>query len=266
MRRSFFLLVLVLVGWVGFPGPRTGSVAWLRETGGRLGTREAVRLRLLPARTLADGTLRMLEAKLDIVPPSDVDFERWPPPDTPMIRASEAYVRAHASPEMREHCYRTAYFTLLVMSRVHGALDADDIETTWAAALLHDIGIEEPRHDGTDFSLVGIDVLERLAAENGFAPAKTAMAAEAIAQNTSPWVDRDAGLVPWAMQAGGSGEVFHSPYTTLMSERSLAALEARHPRGEMLRVGSTLIRAEARAVPNGRFALLEGMGFLRLAR
>jgi hypothetical protein len=285
MRRFLPLLVLFLVGCVGWPEPRVatrpedetrvtkvtpagiGSVQWLRETGGRLGTLEAVHLRMQPARTMADGVTRMLEAKLDIVPPSNVDFEHWGPPDTPMIRASEAYLRGHASTEMREHCYRTAYFTLLVMSRMRAALDADDIETTWAAALLHDIGLEHPRHDGTDFSLVGIDVLERLAAEHRFGPAKTIIAAEAIAQNTSPWVDRDAaGLVPWAMQAGGSAEVFHSPYTALITKRSLSELESRHPRGEMLRVGGGLIRAEARSVPNGRFALLEGMGFLRLAR
>jgi hypothetical protein len=288
MRRFLPLLVLLLIacaGCIGWPEPRVatraedetqvtartpagiGSVQWLRETGGRLGALEALHLRMQPARTMADGVTRMLEAKLAILPPSDVDFDRWAPPDTPMIRASEAYLRAHASAEMREHCYRTAYFTLLVMSRTRRMLDAHDIETTWAAALLHDIGLEHPRHDGSDFSLVGIDALEALAAEHGFERAKTIIAAEAIAQNTSPWVDREAaGLVPWAMQAGGSAEVFHSPYTALISKRSLAELESRHPRGAMLRVGTSLIRAEARAVPNGRFALLEGMGFLQLAR
>ncbi len=148
-------------------------------------------------------------------------------------------------------------------------MTANEIEVAWVAALLHDIGLEERSTDGSDFSLVGIDVVKTLAAQSGWRDDQVALASEAIAQNTNTWVNRKRyGLVPWAMQVGGSAEVAYSPYRALMARASIERLEsaALYPRGAMGKTGAELINREADTVRDGRFALLRRLGFLQFAR
>ena len=58
---------------------------------------------------------------------------------------------------MVHHCFRTAFWTLVVLHQ-HVDVTDEDLETTWVAALLHDIGLEDPPAKG-DFSLGGVQVL-----------------------------------------------------------------------------------------------------------
>jgi len=230
-----------------------GSLAWLRRTDGRLSF--ADRLRVLAA---AFGGLRegfALARRAKAGGRRDLSLELLAPPDTTMVRAARAHLAARSTPAMANHCYRTGFFTLAVLHQ-NTDVTPRDTETAWVAALLHDVGLDDPPARG-DFSLGGVRVVESLALEHGWDDEQTYLASEAIATNLSTRVDRKrSGTIAWAMNVGGLGELGFGPHRAQLHPDRLAELEALYPRDDFRKVSRALLRAEARRVPGGRFAFL----------
>jgi hypothetical protein len=236
-----------------------GSVEWLLRTGGRLTRAERSFLLRGIFPMLREGfRLRRRAKKSDRHGASLGPFE---PPATPMVRAAQEHLAAHSDRTMQNHCYRTAFWALTVLG--HDAeLSERDLETTWVAALLHDVGLEVPPTKG-DFSLGGVEILETLAEKHRWSEEQAHDAAEAIAVNLSTRVDAArVGKVAWALNVGGTGELGIWPHRAQMHRQRISELEARYPRDGFRAFAMGLIREEERRVPDGRFALFKPVYWL----
>jgi hypothetical protein len=182
-----------------------------------------------------------------------------------MVNGARSHLEAHADRAMVNHCYRTAFWTLVVLHE-HTELAPSVVETAWVAALLHDIGLEVPPARG-DFSIRGIEVLKTLAHDLGWPDEQVHAASEAIATNLSTRVHpHRAGMVAWAMNVGGIGELGFGPHRMQMHPDRIKELEARYPRDGFRATAMRLVREEVGRVPDGRFALLGPFFPLIMAR
>ncbi len=230
---------------------RLGTSAWLAASDGHMTSRE--RWSLVPGMVgaLFEG-LRLWRGayRSGRRAPALALFE---PPATPMVNAARSYLEERSVPAMRHHCHRTAFWSLLVLHQ-RLELAPEQIETTWVAALLHDVGLEAPPPRG-DFSMGGILALEELAHQHRWPDAQVHAAREAIATNLSAQVDpAQSGSIAWAMNVGGLAELGFGPHRAQMDRRRIAELEARFPRDGFRQVSARLIADEAARIPDGRFA------------
>jgi hypothetical protein len=227
-----------------------GTRAWLEHTQGRLRFRERLALFVGLFGALREGIRLGRRAKRGTA--RDAPLALFEPPDTPMVHAARARLLDASGTPMVNHCFRTAFWTLFVLHH-DGEVAPADLETTWVAALLHDIGLERPPPRG-DFSAAGIAAVEELAVEHGWPDEQVHLASEAIATNLSLRVDpARSGRIAWAMNVGGAGEIGFRPHRAQMSRARIAELEARFPRTGFRDAAIRLARAEARRVPGGRF-------------
>jgi hypothetical protein len=141
-----------------------------------------------------------------------------------------------------------------------------DREFFYCAALVHDYGIAAPVA-GRDFTLGGADRALACAAAAGLPNVDAERIADAICVHSTPGitVDRDGALGCYVQQGAmvdGAGLRLWD-----VSKANVEAVLEGHPRGAGFNSElATLIRAEARAVPGGRFALLARCGLPLAAR
>ena len=229
-----------------------GTCAWLERSNGRLRLRDRLAILVGLVGAIREGIRLGRRARRGIA--REAPLAGFEPPATPMVDAARAYLAAHSCQPMANHCYRTAFWTLFVL-HANGEVTPEDRETAWVAALLHDIGLEQPPERG-DFSAGGIAVLQQLAFEIGWRDEQVHLASEAIATNLSVRVDPSrSGRIAWAMNVGGAGELGFPPHRRQMHPARIAELETRYPRTQFRERAMELVRAEARRVPGGRFAL-----------
>lgn len=228
------------------------DTGWLARSGGRLTWRDRASLIAGMFGAVREGfRLRRHARRGGGRAPA---LDRFAPPDTPMVNAARAHLLASSGPPMANHCVRTAYWTCLVLEQ-HAELTPVELETTWVAALLHDVGLERPPPSG-DFSLAGIEAVKTLAHATGWPDDQVHFASEAIAVNLSARVDRArSGVVAWAMNVGGLGEIGFPLHRAQMHPDRIAELERSYPRTELWPTVKRLIADEARRVPGGRFGL-----------
>jgi hypothetical protein len=230
-----------------------GSVAWVRRCGGHLSFGERLRLLGGTLPGLLEGYALGRRARRE--GRTDIAVARLEPPETPMVKAARAYLEAHVCRPMIHHSFRTGYWTAAVLHQ-HDSGGEKEIETAWVAALLHDVGLEVPPARG-DFTMGGVEVLERLAREVGWSGEQTEQAAEAIVSNIGTRVDRRrSGVVAWAMNVGGAGEVGVWLHRAQLHSDRILEIERRYPRDDFRSAATRLIRDESRRVPGGRFAVL----------
>jgi hypothetical protein len=135
-----------------------------------------------------------------------------------------------------------------------------DRELFYCAALLHDYGIVEPT-PGRDFTLGGAERTIACAAGVGLPSERGDAMADAICVHTTPGVrvDRDGQLgcyIQWGAMVDGAGLRIWD-----IAPANVREVIRRHPRGTgFKRELASMMRAEAGAVPGGRFALLVRCG------
>jgi hypothetical protein len=236
-----------------------GSVAWLERSGGHLSRAErSYLLRGMFGMIRAGFRLRSHAKRSG---KRDLALATLEPPETPMVSAARAHLVASSGREMVNHSMRTGFWTGFVLAQ-HGELTPELLETTWVAALLHDVGLEATPARG-DFSAGGIDVLKQLAVEHAWSEAQVHDASEAIAVNLTTRADPSRlPAVAWAMNVGGAGELGIWPHRAQVARNRVRELEARFPRDGFRRVALRLIRAEAERIPDGRFALFRRVYWL----
>ncbi len=231
---------------------RLGSYEWARQTGGALTAKERRRLiaaiarsyhRLLLDRTkLATG--RVPKRAREIEPASIL------PPDSAFAREAE-----EACAEQPEvvigHSYRTWVFGT-ALSRFDGA--EPDRELFYVAALLHDAGIAEPTAD-RDFTIASADIALDVAKRSGVEGERSTAIADGICGHITPGAKADEDPIAYYVQGGAVTDLLGLRRCEI-SKRVRQMADSEHPRGDVRRELARMWRAESKAVPKGRAALL----------
>lgn len=240
------------------PDPeRLGGLAWARRTGGNLSSRE--RRRLVAAIALGQWENALGRAKLALgrlpAGAAAVDIGTFLAPDSALAREAEQAC-AEQAPPIVGHSYRTWLF-----GRALAAVDRTELddELFYCGALVHDYGIVQPT-DGRDFTLASAERMLACAADAGVADERADVLADAICVHTTPGVslDRDGALgcyLQWGAMVDGAGLRMWDVAPANVSE-----VLRRYPRVDFKRQLIGLMRAEAAAVPEGRFGLLVRCG------
>ncbi len=240
------------------PDPeRLGGLAWTRRTGGSLTAGE--RRRLFAAIALGQWENALGRVKLAVgrlpVGAAAVDVNTFEPPDSLLAREAEQAC-AEQPAAIVGHSFRTWLF-----GRALAAVDGSELdeELFYCGALVHDFGIAQPTH-ARDFTLASADRLLACAAAAGVANERAELLADAICVHTTPGVspDRDGPLgcyLQWGAMVDGAGLRAWD-----VAPANIAEVLRRYPRADFKRQLIGLMRAEAAAVPAGRFGLLVRCG------
>jgi len=240
------------------PDPeRLGGLHWTQRTGGRLTPRE--RRRLVAAIALGQWANALGRAKLTLgylpTGAANVDLETFVLPDSPLARQAEQAC-AEQPQVLVNHSYRTWLF-----GRALAAVDGDAIdgELFFCGALLHDYGLTDPT-PGRDFTLAGADRARSCAEAAGSGEDRANELQDAICVHATPGVsiDRD-GRVGCYVQWGAMADVAGLRICDIAPD-NVAEVVRRHPREDFKRQLLAMMRAEAAAVPHGRFGLLVRSG------
>lgn len=232
--------------------PRLGSYAWARQTGGALTSKERRRLiaeiarsyhRLLIDRAkLATG--RVPKRAREIEPASIL------PPDSSFAREAE-----EACAEQPEvvigHSYRTWIFGA-ALSRLDDA--EPDRELFYVASLIHDAGIAEPTAE-RDFTIASADIAIDVAKRSGVEARRSEAVADGICGHITPGAKADEDPIAYYVQNGAVADLLGLRRCDVSKDVRRMA-DSEHPRGDTRRQFAAMWRAESRAVPNGRAALL----------
>jgi hypothetical protein len=193
---------------------------------------------------------------------AEVDVASFTAPDSRLAREAEAACTEQPA-AVAAHSYRTWMYGLALAALDGAQLDP---ELFYCAALVHDYGIAAAVA-GRDFTLGGAGRALGCAAAAGAASDEGEAMADAICVHPTPGitVDHDGALgcyVQWGAMVDGAGLRMWD-----VSEANVEAVLAAHPRGAGFKADlAALIRAEASAVPGGRFALLVRCGLTLAVR
>jgi hypothetical protein len=240
------------------PDPqRLGGLGWTRRTGGRLTAPE--RRRLLAAVALGqwENVLGRTKLALRRLPPgaARVDLDTFRVPDSQFAREAEQAC-AELPQALVGHSYRTWLF-----GRALAAVDGRDLdaELFYCGSLLHDHGIAQPTAN-RDFTLASADRTLACATAAGVPQELAETLADAICVHVTPGVSvaRDGELgcyLQWGAMVDGAGLRVWD-----VAPANVEEVLRRYPRVDFKRRLIALMRAEAAAVPGGRFALLVRCG------
>jgi hypothetical protein len=240
------------------PDPqRLGGIGWARRTQGRLTSRE--RGRLLAAIALGQWENLLGRAKLSLgrLPPgaANVDLGAFTVPDSVCAQEAEQAC-AELPTALVGHSYRTWLF-----GRALAAVDGSelDVELFYCASLLHDHGIVQPT-TGRDFTLASADRALACAKASHIDDDRADVIADAICVHTTPGISLDGDGVlgcylQWGAMVDGAGLRIWD-----LTPETVAEILRRYPRLDFKRQLVAMIRAEASAVPQGRFGLLVRCG------
>jgi len=242
------------------PDPqRLGGIGWARRTRGSLTGAERRRLIAEVAKAQASNMAGRVKLALGHLPAgaAALDLQDFAPPDSALAREAEEVCREQ-SPAVAGHGHRT-----YVYGAALAALDKEplDRELFYVAALLHDLGIEQPVA-GEDFTLRSAARAIECAHSGGLAEHQAELIADAITIHASPGItaERD-GALGFYVQSGATLDLGGFRQWDLPKPLVNGAIEL-HPRHGVQKGIQELIRAEAKAVPEGRFALLVRCGFI----
>jgi hypothetical protein len=238
-----------------------GSLAWGEETRGLLGHRERRELRRLVLgdmarfagsrlRTATGRGRRSAVASLEVI---DV-------PDTKLALAIESVAAKHQSRAMFSHALRTVAFSHAV-----AALDGIEVdpELLWCACLMHDVAIESPK-SGQCFAVRGGQLARDTALAAG-ATAETAYAlGDAVSRHATPGLDPAAHPLPAMVMAGALVDVLGLRLDDMHPAFGQDLLTL-HPREGFASALAGTWRAESRATPQGRAALVSRVALFPLA-
>jgi hypothetical protein len=250
---------IVMSGATGAaPDPqRLGGLGWARRTGGSLTSRE--RRRLLAAIALGQWENMIGRAKLALgrLPPgaARVDLDTFAVPDSSFAREAEKACAELPQP-LVGHSYRTWLFGRALATVDGRELDA---ELFYCGSLLHDHGIAKPTVN-RDFTLGSAERTLACATAAGVAQERAEVLADAICVHTTPGVqvERDGALgcyLQWGAMVDGAGLRIWD-----VAPANVKEVLRRHPRTGFKRELIAMMRAEAAAVPQGRFGLLVRCG------
>ena len=240
---------------------RIGGLAWTERTRGALTGAERRRLLGEIVRGQAGYIGGRIRLALGRTPPGadDIAFADFRPPDSAVAKEAEDAAREQ-TPGVLGHGYRTWAFGSALAALDRGALEPEQF---YVASLLHDHGIIEPV-DGEDFTLRSAERARRCVHEAGGSDEAGQAISQAINVHASPGADPDLdGPLGFYVQNGALLDLVGIRAEDL-TRRFRVEVNGAYPREGVTAEITKLIKAEARAVPRGRFALLDRCGFRAL--
>ena len=240
------------------PDPqRLGGLAWARRTGGQLTRTERRRLLIATAVGQWENAVGRAKLALGRLPAAAerVNLDAFQVPDSKFAREAEEAC-AELPPTLQGHSYRTWLFGRALAS-VDGY--AMDDELFYCGSLLHDYGIVSPTAN-RDFTLGSVERMLSCADAAGLDDERADLLADGICVHTTPGVRVDTdGVIgcylQWGAMVDGAGLRMWD-----VAPRNVDEVLRRHPRGDFKRDLIAMMRAEATAVPRGRFGLLVRCG------
>lgn len=241
---------------------RLGGIGWLERTQGRLTAAEQRRLVAVILRAQVDNVAGRVRLALGRRPGSLPGVGDLPvPPDSVLARAADV-----ACLEMDgflvAHSYRTWLYGWVLAAADGAVLDP---ELAYTAALLHDVGLVTPT-PGQDFTVRSAQRAREVMAAAGASGGDVEAVRDAISVHTLPGVSvhRDGALGTY-LQAGAMLDLAGLRAWDVPAAVVQTVTE-RHPRVDLVAGIIRAVRAEAAAVPDGRFALITRWGFLLAIR
>ncbi|MEZ5166204.1 MAG: hypothetical protein R2695_06830 [Acidimicrobiales bacterium] len=242
------------------PDPeRVGGIAWLERTNGALTVTERRRLRRAILRGQLSGAadrIRLLTGRRATEPMAVPS-----PPDSALARDAER-AAAEQPAILAAHAYRTWAFGR-ALAAVDGAASLDE-ELFYVASLLHDAGLDVSV-PGEDFTLrsgrIAAGVVEPHRDHGAVRSVQDAISAHCTPGATVA-VD---GPEAFYVQAGATLDLGGLRLPELTGDLVDAVLDA-YPRTGVVADIAARVRAEAAAVPEGRFGLLNRTGFVAAVR
>lgn len=236
---------------------RLGGLYWVRGTHGRLSTADRWRL----AGKQVEGSLATLKR---FIPRASLPMPAgaFLPPDSRLAHQAEKALEdlGPGHDAIVGHSYRTWMFGLALAYLDRVQLDT---ESFYCAALLHDLGLVSPT-PGEDFTRAGSDKAMCCAKKADLPEAFGETIADAICVHATPGVSpgRD-GALGYYLQWGSIVDVSGFGRWQI-APRDLDTILRLHPPGDRFNETlSGMVLDEAKAVPEGRFALLVRFHLLR---
>ncbi|WP_433196619.1 HD domain-containing protein [Nocardia sp. CA-107356] len=234
---------------------------WATRTGGILSGGQHRQLAVELARMVPSVGGTQLKRVLGRSGTGRLEFAGLRVPDSKLAKSAETEARESLSIHMLEHSYRT-YFFGRVLAEIDGVRYDDEL--VYVACLLHDLQLESPT-PGRCFAVAGGERAAAFAVREGAEPERAQAIGAAIAAHITPGVANDLSDPGGFVSAGASVDVIGARFPELDPDW-VAQLLQRHPRHEAKRHLIAAFKAEADAVPKGRAALLNSVGFLQLVR
>lgn len=245
------------------PDTRLGTQRWVARTGGHLTpserrtlVRSLAAIHAINAVGRTTMLLRVNAGRRALVPPSSLR----PPTSALTVAAQDAASRL-LSPSMLHHAHRTFLFGAALAHLEHVDVDS---ELLFAAAMLHDIGLQRPV-PGVDHTRSGTTVALDVAEKVGLSTAATTVLRDAIALHLNPRVtSNDHGSVACLLSAGAALDAV-GLHSWKVPAALLEQVAAEFPRLAFRRELSAAVAAEAANLPTGRVHVLNRLGALRVA-
>lgn len=235
-----------------------GTMAWVRDTGGRLSLRD--RMALL-RHALMPGMGGMLRTWLRLDQASTLTLAMIPQPDTPAIRSAYAELQGCASETVVHHSLRTYYWGA-ALGHLSG-VDYDP-EMLMTSCLLHDLGMTEShhgKHPGCHcFAVDGAVAARDWAQRFGWPEARQEQLAEAISLHLNGHVGLENGAEAHLLQQGAACDVVGARYFEISGGYRADILE-RHPRFGLNQYFCDFIARESAMRPDSRTNFVRHMGF-----
>lgn len=240
---------------------RIGGLNWMRRTQGVLSGSERRRLLGEIVRGQAGyiaGRIRLATGRTPEAARA-IGVADFRPPDSSLARSAEEACREQ-TPGVIGHGYRTWVFGSGLAALDRAGLDPEHF---YVASLLHDHGILAPVA-GQDFTARSAERAQRCAHEAGAPESASAAISQAITVHPTPGIRPDLdGELGFYVQAGALLDLVGIRAEDLTRSFVHAANSA-YPRHGVSKEITRLIRAEAKANPKSRFALLHRCGFSAL--
>ncbi|ARU58197.1 metal dependent phosphohydrolase [Oleiphilus messinensis] len=256
--------------------PSMGSLAWGKQTGGRINFREQWQyargavveqtaslvnhlpfLKQLTGKGDGKSSLRL----------SIEQLERITFPDTLIVKEAQAYVSATATPALFNHSVRAFFWATLMRLQAQHELDE---EAFYLSCLWHDMGITDQYHGQCGatgcFTLDSVAASERFFAQKVYDPAKVEIINNAITLHINPEVSgTEQGWEAHYLNAGTACDVLGARLNEIDKRCRDHVLQA-WPR---LAFKAELIDAFQREIllhPDSRMALMKKLGFFTMVR
>ena len=240
--------------------PSLGTLAWLNDTGGRLGRLD--RLRMAGQAIRAKAAARLKGRQLEII--RHIELDAITPPDSAVARAAEALCIEASAPWLYHHALRAWYWGRLLDD---GRTRFDE-EAVYVAFLLHDLGLTDGfRLKGGAvqcFTYPGAHEAGRIARAHGWSDARADLAANAISLHLNILVGAEHGREAQIVRSGAGADIIGQNVARIPADLREVVLE-RHPRLDFKKKVDQVIRIEVENRPCCRMAFMHGsLGFDRL--
>jgi hypothetical protein len=241
---------------------RVGTYEWARETGGSLTRTERRRLIAEIARSYHRLLLDRVRLALGRVPEGALAVADKPivAPDSRFAREAEAAC-AEQPRSVAGHSYRTWIFGTALARFDHRELEPEEF---YVASLLHDAGIAEPVPE-QDFTIRSAEAALAVADRCGIEAGPATAIADGICGHFTPGASIAVdGPIAYYVQNGALADLIGVRRPDVAPAVRKHA-DAEYPRGRAGREIGAMVRAESKAVPDGRVALTQRWAAFSLA-